>query len=52
LEQQEQETLASLLSKEKDLKKRRELLEWEIDQEMNQVRIIHSYINYIVVPLD
>lgn len=38
LEQQEQETLASLQSKEKDLKKRRELLEWEVDQEMNQVR--------------
>jgi ribonuclease I len=38
LEQQEQETLANLQSKEKDLKKRRELLEWEIDQEMEQVR--------------
>lgn len=37
LEQQEQETLASLQSKEKDLKKRREFLEWEIDQEMEQV---------------
>lgn len=37
LEQQEQETLASLQSKEKDLKKKRELLEWEVDEEMNQV---------------
>ncbi len=37
LEQQEQETLASLQSKEKDLQKRRELLDWEIDQEMEQV---------------
>lgn len=37
LEQQEQETLASLQSKEKDLKKKRELLEWEVEEEMNQV---------------
>jgi hypothetical protein len=37
LEQQEQETLAGLQSKEADLKKRRELLEWEVDQEMEQV---------------
>lgn len=40
LEQQEQETLASLQSKDKDLKRRRELLEWEIDQEMDQVRLV------------
>jgi len=38
LEQQEKETLASLQSKEADLKKRRELLEWEVDQEMEQVK--------------
>jgi len=31
--------LANLQSKEKDLKRRRELLEWEIDQEMEQVSL-------------